>query len=142
MSHLLPLPDPAASAAADGDEFAPDRAGELADIVRMAARLADAPIAVLSVTEGDDFRLVATEGIDPGLIARDHAICRALDANQPEIEVPDARADLRFRHDPPVQREGGIRYYCGVALFDPGQRLLGVLSVADVRQRGPAPESV
>lgn len=142
MSHPQPLPESALRAALDGDEFAPGNAGELIDIVHMAARLAEAPIAVLSITEGNDFRLVATQGIDAGLIAREHAICRALDAAQPEIEVPDARADLRFRHDPPVQREDGIRYYCGLALLDPQQRVVGVLSVADTHARAPAPEAM
>ncbi|NUS39007.1 MAG: sensor domain-containing phosphodiesterase [Lysobacter sp.] len=140
MSQALPMPATSA-APVDGDEFAPERAEELADIVRMAARLSDAPIAALAVTEGDCFRFVAAEGIDAGFIAREHAVCRVLGTHLPEIEILDAGIDARFHDDPRVHGAGGIRYFCGVALIDARRRMLGVLAVADTRARPASPEA-
>jgi len=140
MSHATSMPH-AAALAVDDDEFAPDKADELADIVRMAARLLDAPVAVLAISEGNSFRLVAAEGMATGVVPREQAICRVLGPALPEIEVLDARVDIRFRHDPQVVREDGLRYFAAVALMDARERVFGVLAVADPEPRPPMPDA-
>lgn len=136
MSHAI-----AAALAVDDDEFSPDKAEELADIVRMAARLLDAPAAALAVVEGRTFRVVAAEGMDTGTVPREQAICRVLGPGLPELEVLDARADPRFRRDPKVARDNGLRYIAAVALMDARERLFGVLAVADPEPRSPMPDA-
>jgi len=108
---------------------------EFDDLVRMAAHWLDCPIALITVEEAEHFRTVADVGYGTRSEPRVHAICRAVDATQPLLVVPDARTDPRFREDPAVTGAQGIRFYVGIALVGANGRLAGVLGVADRRPR-------
>lgn len=112
-----------------------DEGDEFDDLVCMASRLLDTPIAMIAAIEGEHFRLVAERGLGMSLIPREHAICRALGNATPLLMLPDAAADIRFRDDPAVTRANGVRFYLGIALFGSTGLPLGVLSVADVQPR-------
>ena len=118
----------------DGDEFD--------DVVRLASKLFDCPIALLAVAEGENFRLVAERGCGKQLVPREHAICRAVGPDTPLLLVPDAAADPRFRDDPAVTCANGVRFYLGACLFGSTGLPLGVLAVADVKPRASVPEQM
>jgi len=121
-------------------EDADDDGNEFDDLVCLASRLLDSPIALIAVAEGEHFRMAAERGLGVTLVPREHAICRTVGHATPLLILPDAAADARFRDDPAVACAGGVRFYLGIALFGSSGLLLGVLSVADRRPRAAVPE--
>lgn len=124
-------------AESDGLAVAPP-ADEFDDLVNMAAQLAQVPMATIAVAEGGRLRLAASHGSGAGMIPCDHVLCGAVDAATPILELPDVRADMRFRHDPLVMAVDGLRSYLGIALLDSTGQYLGVLSLADMQPRAAA----
>jgi diguanylate cyclase (GGDEF)-like protein len=136
MAHA-PMPDPAdaPTPGSEGEPALPRTAGatdELDDLVGMAARLLDAPFAMITLAEDECFRIAAQRGFD-GIttIPREQAICRVIGPHAPLLQVADARTDPRFRDDALVLREDGVRFYLGAALLDANGRALGVLGIGD-----------
>lgn len=108
---------------------------EFDDLVALAARLADAPLAWLTACGADERpRLAARHGFDAGLDARACALA-AVDAQLPRLTVPDALHDPCFDAEPMVHRHPGIRFLHVQALFGRNGRQLGALAVADLRPR-------
>ncbi|MFD0738956.1 putative bifunctional diguanylate cyclase/phosphodiesterase [Lysobacter koreensis] len=122
----------AAANEVEGDEFD--------DLVCMASRVLDGPIAMLAIAEGGQFRVAAKRGLASTPELRGHTLWRAVGQTRPLLLLPDAAADVRFRDDPAVACAGGVRFYLGIALFGSNGMLLGVLSVADRRPRSAVPD--
>lgn len=116
-----------------------DHGDEFDDLVRVASHLLDTPIALISVAEGEHFRMVAEHGYGKALVLREHTICRAVNHDNPLLIVLDASADARFRDDPAVAVDG-VRFYLGIALLGPTGQQLGVLAVADFHPREEVPQ--
>lgn len=101
-----------------------------------AARLAGTPIALVSLVDAHRQWFKARVGLDAVETSREVAFCSwaILEPGQ-VFEVPDAREDWRFAHNPLVLGAPGIRFYAGVPLeVEPG-RALGTLCVIDRRPR-------
>jgi diguanylate cyclase (GGDEF)-like protein/PAS domain S-box-containing protein len=111
-------------------------AEEFADLVALAARIADAPMAWLIARDADERRqVVARHGIDAGSDASCVAMCAAVTAEAPRLTVPDASDDPCFESEPLVWRHPGARFFHGQALLGPMGTPLGVLAVADTTPR-------
>lgn len=120
-----------------------DGPDEFDDLLGMAAQLIDAPLGVIAIVEGADFRLAAARSLGMAVIPHDHGMCRAVDVATPLLQLPDARSDARFRDDPLVIANGGIRFYLGLALRDSDDgHLLGVLSLSDSQPRVAVSDAV
>lgn len=115
-------------AALDGEEFA--------DVVSLAARLCETPIAILAAGHGEALRIIARCGPGEAVIAGS-ALYRAPGPELPLLAITDAGEDARFREDPMV-RQVGVRFCLGLALFAGDGQCLGVLGVADTAPRADA----
>ncbi len=115
---------------------------QLDEIVHEAALDLGMPIARISLIDSDREWTKAAFGIVPGAsIPRGLAFCSytILDPTSLMV-VRDATVDPRFRNNPYVAGEPGIRFYAGAPLKDLEGNVLGTLSVMDTRPRKLGPE--
>ncbi len=100
-------------------------------VVRIASRLFDVPIALVSLVDAERQWFKACYGLDARSTSRDISFCgHAID--QPEIlVVEDATMDERFADNPLVTGELGIRFYAGRPLAAPAGSLIGTLCLID-----------
>ena len=103
-------------------------------LVRLAAHLAHAPVAMMSLMGRDQQDLKAAFGSDIRQIPRSVALCNHTLAEPLGVMViPDTLADARFQGHPMVAMPPSIRFYAGVCLTDGDGYALGTLCVMDTR---------
>jgi diguanylate cyclase (GGDEF)-like protein/PAS domain S-box-containing protein len=140
------VPPPARAAAEPPDEAerlallrAYQRAGatrpddpELDRITRLAARLFNAPVALLSLVEQERQTFVSRVGLEMRETPREVSFCaHALGPGEDVLVLPDAAADARFASSPLVA-DMGFRFYAGAPLIAPRtEHRLGMLCVMD-----------
>jgi PAS domain S-box-containing protein len=115
------------------DELADDP--ELTAIVQFAAKLCDAPMALVSLVEKERQRFLARKGIEERETPRSISFCAHAMGHSGIMEVPDARLDPRFRANPLVVGELGVRFYAGYPLVSDSGMPLGGLCVIDTAPR-------
>lgn len=106
------------------------------DIARLAGRLCDTPIALISLIDRDRQWFKARVGLDAAQTPREYAFCdhAIRDANA-LLEVHDATLDVRFTNNPLVTGQPGIRFYAGMPLVAPNGAALGTVCVIDDKPR-------
>lgn len=108
-------------------------------IVALAARLFDAPIALVSLVATGRQWFKAKVGLQACETGRDVSFCAyALTAEEPLV-VLDATRDPRFADNALVTGAPDIRFYAGAPLRTPSGHVLGTLCVIDSKPR-PQPE--
>lgn len=113
------------------------------DITRLAAFIAQAPIAMVSLVDEDRQWFKSKVGIEATQTPRDVAFCaHAILAPEEPLIVPNAAADERFADNPMVTGELGVRFYMGVPLVTPDGFAIGTLCVVDRQSREPTPQQV
>ncbi len=102
------------------------------DLVQLAARVCETPMAVISLVDSHRQWFKARLGIQASETDRKSSFC-AHGIAQPHdlFIVPDARLDSRFAQLPLVQEEPHVRFYTGARLADPDGHVLGMLCVMD-----------
>jgi PAS domain S-box-containing protein len=111
------------------------------DLARMAASICGTPIGLISLVDEHRQWFKGKVGLDVSETPREvsfcaHAICRPGEV----LVVPDATQDERFRNNPLVTGEPGIRFYAGVPLLDRNGQALGTLCVIDRESKEFNPE--
>jgi PAS domain S-box-containing protein len=112
---------------------------ELAAIVRFAAQLCDAPVALVSLVESERQRFLARQGIEDRETPRSTSICAHTMMEGAMLVVPDASADSRFADFELVRGPFGLRFYAGAPLVSQEGAPLGALCVIDT---APRPEGL
>lgn len=111
-------------------------------LVRLAAGLLEAPMAIVSLVDEDRQWFAGAYGVDCRQTPRDIALCaHGILRDEPMI-VEDAAADPRFADSPLVSHDPGIRFYAGVPLKTACGLPLGMLCVADTSPRGVTEDQV
>lgn len=104
-------------------------------LTRMAARLLNAPIALISLVDRDRQWFKSCVGLDVSETPRSISFCgHALFDRQPLV-VEDAREDERFRDNPLVTGDPYIRFYAGTPIHSADGHALGTLCVIDRKPR-------
>ena len=103
---------------------------QLDDIPQLAARLCDAPAALLAFIDERQQWFKATVGLAPDDRKGGTCFCAQAVCGNDVYVVNDARDDPLFRNEPLV-RETGIRFYAGTPLISRSGFPLGTLAVLD-----------
>ena len=101
------------------------------ELVRLAALASGCPMALVSLTDADRQWYKACHGVPAREGSRAESLCAH--ALTGPLILEDALADPRFRDNPYVAAEGGVRFYAGFPLVDAEGYALGTLCVFDPR---------
>ena len=104
-------------------------------LTRLAARMFDAPIALVSLVDSDRQWFKSRHGIEVAETPRNHSFCAHAIRREDVMVVEDASLDERFRGSPLVVGDPGIRFYAGAPLRSPAGHALGSFCVIDRKPR-------
>ncbi len=104
-------------------------------ITRLAQRLFDVPIALISLVDASRLWFKSRAGLDLEQTPRERSFCEHAILGRGPFVVQDARTDPRFSDNPLVTGEPAIRFYAGWPLADHGGHQLGALCLIDRRPR-------
>lgn len=109
--------------------------GELNDLAAFVADLCTAPVALVTVIEGDQQHFIAKRGTDLPGTARDVSFCAYALGGPDLLEVPDLTQDVRFADNPLVTGEPRVRFYAGAPMVTAEGVVIGTVCVLDTAPR-------
>lgn len=98
-----------------------------ADLTRTAAEVCRAPIALVSLAEGDTLRVHTQVGLEEATPLADSFCAHAMEVRDQVLVVEDASGDARFAHQTQVAGPHAIRFCAGARLETSRGELLGSL---------------
>jgi diguanylate cyclase (GGDEF)-like protein len=109
-------------------------------LTRLARRLFDVPIALVSLVDEDRQWFKSMQGLDAPSrqTCRETAFCAHAILGEDILEVADAACDERFHDNPLVTGDPRIRFYAGCPLAMDGGLKAGTLCLIDSRPRSLA----
>jgi GAF domain-containing protein len=108
---------------------------EFDDIVRLASKLCETPIAAISLVADGRQWFKAAVGLELRETSLVVAVCDDAIRLHGLFEVPDLSLDPRFRESALVQGPPHLRFYAGAPLLTPTGLPLGMLCVLDTQAR-------
>jgi len=109
-------------------------------ITRLARRLFDVPIALISLVDENRQWFKSHPGLEMSETPRDVSFCGHTILGDQIMEVSDATADKRFHDNPLVTQAPGIRFYAGCPLKAPDGSTIGALCLMDRTPRSLSQE--
>ena len=104
-------------------------------LTRMATRMFNVPIALVSLVDNDRQWFKSRIGLDMTETPRDLSFCGHGILGDDIFMIPDATQDPRFADNPLVRESPGIRFYAGCPLRAPNGDKLGTLCIIDHEPR-------
>jgi diguanylate cyclase (GGDEF)-like protein len=104
-------------------------------LTRLAKRLFNVPIALISLVDADRQWFKSCQGLDASQTPRDVSFCGHAILSDDILMVPDAALDERFHDNPLVTGDPRIRFYAGCPLTVPNGSKLGTLCLIDREPR-------
>lgn len=111
-------------------------------ITRMARRLFDVPIALVSLVDADRQWFKSCQGLAVSETPREISFCGHTIVQDEMLIVPDALLDERFADNPLVVDEPHIRFYAGCPVAQRDGYKMGTLCLIDHRPRELSPEDL
>jgi GAF domain-containing protein len=104
-------------------------------VANLARRVADTPVAIVSMIEHDDIRFLAHPGTDIASLPRDDGLCSSVVAHDEAWVIENCLLDPRSSQHELVTGDFGMRFYAGVPVKSPEGYNVGVISVVDFTPR-------
>lgn len=104
-------------------------------LTRLAKRLFDVPIALVSIVDADRQWFKSSMGLDVKETPREISFCGHAILGNDILEVPDATLDERFHDNPAVTDSPNVRFYAGCPLTMANGSKIGTLCLADDHPR-------
>ncbi|CAB3746816.1 diguanylate cyclase [Burkholderia sp. MSh2] len=111
-------------------------------LTRLARRLFDVPIALVSLVDEDRQWFKSHAGLDVAQTSRDASFCAHALLEGHTMVIQDALNDDRFHDNPLVTGAPGIRFYAGRPLAAPNGAPIGTLCLIDTRPRSLEPDEL
>jgi len=108
-------------------------------LTRLACRLLDAPIALVSLVDERRQWFKSACGTTLRETPIEHAFCSYTINRQDTLVIEDARKDAHFADNPLVTDPPHIRFYAGTPIHGPDHQPLGTFCVIDTRPRSLSP---
>jgi diguanylate cyclase (GGDEF)-like protein/PAS domain S-box-containing protein len=105
------------------------------ELTRLAAEICSAPVALLSVVEEETVWFKAKVGTTATQISRERAFCPWAISQPHTFIVTDTLKDSRFKDNPLVASDRGVRFYAAATLVTSAGHAIGTLCVIDYRPR-------
>jgi len=105
------------------------------DIVKLAAAICEAPIAVVNLVGDERQWFKAEVGLGVSETPLDTSFCAHAILEEDFLEIRDATQDRRFATNPLVDAAGGIRFYAGALLKNQAGLAIGTLCILDTQVR-------
>ncbi len=106
------------------------------DITKLAAYIADTPMALITMVDRDRQWFKSKIGLDGTETPREYSFCaHAIKTPRVPFLVRDAKQDERFSTNPFVTGEPNVRFYFGYPLLVDDKNALGSLCVVDTKPR-------
>ena len=104
-------------------------------VANLARRVADTPVAIVSMIEHDDIRFLAHPGTDITSLPREDGLCSSVVAHDEAWVIENCLLDPRSSQHELVTGDFGMRFYAGVPVKSPEGYNVGVISVVDFTPR-------
>jgi signal transduction histidine kinase len=104
-------------------------------VTRLAARIFDVPISIVSIVDNDRIWFKSHHGTDVSEVGRDPGLCASAVLHDGPWVIADAKLDPHTLENPLVRGELGLRFYAGAPLTVAGGHNLGTLCVIDTKPR-------
>lgn len=104
-------------------------------LAKLAARLFEVPVALISLVAADGQFFKAHIGLDICETSREVSFCAHAIDQDGVLFIPDTLKDSRFSTNPLVLGKPFIRFYAGHPLITPGGEKLGTICVIDSKPR-------
>lgn len=104
-------------------------------ITKLAARLFDVPISIVSIVDSDRIWFKSHHGIDAQQVERSPGLCASAILHDDVYLITDATSDPRTLANPLVAGEAGFRFYAAQPLTTAEGHNLGTLCVIDHKPR-------
>jgi PAS domain S-box-containing protein len=135
MRPLLPRPESSRHTAFhQADVFEAEPESGFDHLTALAADIFDAPIAMISLADGERHSFVATHGLALKSVPAEVSFCEYTLSSGGMMIVPDARTDPRFAGNPFVRDTPNVRFYAGAPLHYEGA-LIGTFCILDTAPR-------
>jgi PAS domain S-box-containing protein len=112
------------------------------DLTLLASHIAQVPVALVTLVDEARQWFKSTVGTAVRETPREYAFCAWAILGKEVMIVPDALEDERFRTNPLVHSEPGIRFYAGAPLLTEDGHALGPLCLADRKPRTLGSEQI
>ena len=106
---------------------------EFQDIVELAAKLCEKPVALITLLDAESNWLKVKYGTDIEVMPRETSFCQYGIEQDELLIIPDATKDTRFDHNPLVQSDPNLRFYAGMPLTVSEGQKVGTLCLFDLK---------